>query len=163
MDRRKLFLYLVLNVFISACVTGTILFWYDRNYRSTALSTVQLAPVSNNQSVPQPTLNPKAEIPVEIVSIVGAGTLDAELVVVAYKGNDQINLANWELRDANRHVFVFPQIVLHKDGAVQVHTSSGTNTVIDLYWNTGDPIWQSGEEAQLFDPNGNLRAKYKVP
>src|ERR1043165_4910987 len=163
MDRRKLFLYLLLNVFISACVTGTILFWYDRNYRSTALSTVQLAPVSTSQSAPQPTLNPKAEIPVEIVSIVGGGTLDAELVVFAYKGNDQINLANWELRDANRHVFVFPQIVLHKDGAVQVHTSSGNNTVIDLYWNAGDPIWQSGEEAQLFDPSGNLRAKYKVP
>ena len=163
MDRRKLLLYLLLNVFISACVTGTILFWYDRNYRSTALSTVQFAPVSNNQSVPQPTLNPKADIPVQIVSVVGAGTLDAELVVVAYKGNDQINLANWELRDANRHVFVFPQIVLHKDGAVQVHTDSGTNTVIDLYWNTGEPIWQSGEEAQLYDPSGNLRAKYKVP
>jgi hypothetical protein len=163
MDRRKLLLYLLLNVFISACVTGTILFWYDRNYRSTALSTVQLAPVSNNQSAPQPTLNPKADIPVEIVSVVGAGTLDAELVVVTYKGNDQINLANWELRDADRHIFVFPQIVLHKDGAVQVHTSSGTNTVIDLYWNAGNPIWQSGEEAQLFDPSGNVRAKYKVP
>ncbi len=163
MDRRKLLLYLLLNVFISACVTGTILFWYDRNYRSTALSTVQLAPVANNQSALQPTLDPKVNIPVEIVSVVGAGTLDAELVVVAYKGNDQINLANWELRDADRHVFVFPQIVLHKDGAVQVHTSSGTNTVIDLYWNASNPIWQSGEEAQLFDPSGNLRSRYKVP
>jgi hypothetical protein len=163
MDRRKLLLYLLLNVFISACVTGAILFWYDRNYRSAALSTVQLAPVSNSQSALQPTLNPQTNIPVEIVSVVGAGTLNAELVVVTYNGDDQINLANWELRDEDRHVFVFPQIILHKDGAVQVHTSSGTNTVIDLYWNASNPIWQSGEEAQLFDPSGNLRAKYKVP
>ncbi len=163
MDRRRLLLYLLLNVFISACVTGTILFWYDRNYRSAALSTVQLAPVSEDQSAFQPTLNPQADIPVEIVSVIGAGTLNAEWVVVAYKGDDQINLANWELRDEDLHVFVFPQIVLHKDGAVQVHTSTGTNTVIDLYWNASDPVWQSGEEAQLFDPSGNLRAKYKVP
>ncbi len=163
MDRRRLLLYLLLNVFISACVTGTILFWYDRNYRSAALSPVQAAPVSDSQSAFQPTLNPQANIPVEIVSVIGAGTLSAEWVVVAYKGDDQINLANWELRDEDRHVFVFPQIVLHKDGAVQVHTSTGTNTVIDLYWNASDPVWQSGEEAQLFDPSGNLRAKYKVP
>jgi hypothetical protein len=163
MDRRKLLLYLLLNVFISACVTGAILFWYDRNYRSTALSPVQPAPVSNNQTVPQPTLNPQVDIPVEIVSVIGAGTLNAEWVVVRYKGDDQINLANWELRDENRHVFVFPQLVLHKDGAIQVHTSTGTNTVIDLYWNASDPVWESGEEAQLFDPSGNLRAVYKVP
>src|SRR6185436_12403692 len=128
-----------------------------------ALSPVQPAPASNLQSAPQPTLNPQEKIPVEIVSVIGAGTLNAEWVVVSYEGDDQLNLANWELRDENRHVFVFPQLVLHKDGAVQVHTASGTNTVIDLYWNAVDPVWESGEEAQLFDPSGNLRAVYKVP
>ena len=163
MDRRKLILYLLLNVFISACVTGTILFWYDRNYRSAALSPVQPALVSNDPSAPQPTLNPQIDIPVEIVSVIGAGTLNAEWVVVTYQGDDQINLANGELRDEDRHIFVFPQLVLHKDGAVQVHTAGGTNTVIDLYWNASDPVWESGEEAQLFDPSGNLRAVYKVP
>jgi hypothetical protein len=102
-------------------------------------------------------------MPVEIVSVIGAGTLNAEWVVVSYKGEDQINLANWELRDDDRNVFVFPQLILHTNGAVQVHTTSGTNTVIDLYWGESDPVWESGEEAQLYDPNGNLRAKYKVP
>src|ERR1051325_10705208 len=121
MDRRRLLLYLLLNVLISACVTGAILFWYDRNH-SAALSPVQPAPASNLQSAPQPTLNPQEKIPVEIVSVIGAGTLNAEWVVVSYKGDDyaewvvvsykgddQLNLANWELRDENRHVFVFPQ------------------------------------------------------
>lgn len=165
MDRRRLLLYLLLNVFISACVTGAILFWYDRNYRSVSISAVQPAVPSSNQTVPAPgeTLGPQADILVEIVSVIGAGTLNAEWVVVSYKGEDQINLANWELRDSDRNVFVFPQLVLHPNGAVQIHTTSGTNTVIDLYWGEGDPVWQSGEEAQLYDPNGNLRAKYKVP
>ena len=164
MDRRRLFLYLLLNVFISACVTGAILFWYDRNYRSVSLSAVQPAiPAANPGTASVATLNPQTDIPVEIVSVIGAGTLSAEQVVVSYKGEDQINLASWELKDGDRNVFVFPQLVLHKNGAVQVHTASGTNTVIDLYWSAGDPIWESGEEAQLFDPSGNLRAVYQVP
>jgi hypothetical protein len=165
MDRRRLVLYLLLNVFISACVTSAILFWYDRNYRSVSISAIQPAAPALNQEIAasQATLNPKANIPVEIVSVIGAGTLNAEWVVVSYKGEDQINLANWQLRDSDRHVFVFPQLILHPNGAVQVHTASGTNTVIDLYWGQSDPVWESGEEAQLYDPSGNLRAKYKVP
>jgi hypothetical protein len=165
MDRRRLLLYLLLNVFVSVCVTSAILFWYDRNYRSVSQSAVQPAAplVDQNVSVSQATLDPQAEIPVEIVSVIGAGTLNAEWVVLSYTGADQINLANWELRDADRNVFVFPQLILHQNGAVQVHTASGTNTVIDLYWGESDPVWESGEEAQLFDPNGNMRAKYKVP
>ena len=163
MDRRRLILYLLLNIFISACVTGAILFWYDRNYRAASLSSVQPAAPALSDSAPQATLNPQTDIPVEIVSVIGAGTLTAEWVVVSYKGEDQINLANWELRDENRNVFVFPQLVLHTNGAVQVHTISGTNTVIDLYWGLTDPVWQSGEEAQLLDPSGNVRAVYKVP
>ena len=164
MDRRKLVLYLLLNVFVSACVTGAILFWYDRNYRSVSVSAVQPAAPSANQAVAAgATLNPQIDIPVEIVSVIGAGTLNAESVVVSYKGEDQINLAGWELRDEDRNVFVFPQLVLHTDGAVRVHTTSGTDTVIDLYWSASNPVWESGEEAQLFDPSGNLREVYKVP
>ncbi len=164
MDRRRLFLYLLLNVFISVCVTSAILFWYDRNYRSVSISAIQPAAQALNQlSAPQATLNPQVDIPVEIVSIIGAGTLNAEWVVVSYEGEDQLNLARWELRDEDRHVFVFPQLVLHPNGAVQIHTASGTNTVIDLYWGESEPVWQSGEMAQLFDPSGNKRAEYKVP
>lgn len=165
MDRRRLVSYLLLNVFISACVTGSILFWYDRTYRSVNQPAVQPAAALLNQdvSVPQATLDPEIEIPVEIVSVIGAGTLSAEWVVVRYTGEDQINLANWELRDEDRHVFVFPQLILHTDGAVQIHTASGTNTVIDLYWGESEAVWESGETATLFDPNGNQRDEYKVP
>ena len=163
MDRRRLLLYLLLNVFISACVTGAILFWYDRNYREASLSSVQPAAPPDSGSAPEATLDPQSDIPVQIVSVIGAGTLNAEWVVVSYKGEDQINLANWELRDGDRNVFVFPQLILHTNGAVQIHTASGTNTVIDLYWGLRDPVWDSGEEAQLSDPSGNVRAVYKVP
>lgn len=165
MDRRRLLLYLLLNVVVSVCVTSAILFWYDRNYRSVSQSAVlPAAPLLNqNVSASQPAFDPQEDIPVEIVSVIGAGTLNAEWVVVSYTGDDQINLANWELRDEDKNVFVFPQLVLHPNGAVQIHTVSGTNTVIDLYWDKSNPVWESGEEAQLVDPGGNVRAKYKVP
>lgn len=162
MDRRRLILYLLLNVFISACVSGAILFWYDRNYRATALSSVPPASVSNNQSPPQ-TYSPQVDIPVEIVSIVGAGTLSAEWVVVRNAGTESLSLAGWQLKDADKNVFTFPNLTLNSGGAVQIHSISGTNTVIDLYWGETEPVWQSGEEAQLLDPSGNMRAVYNVP
>lgn len=163
MDRRRLVLYLLLNVFLSACVTGAILFWYDRNYRSPAQSSVQPAPLSNDPVATQAVFNPQIDIPVEIVSIIGAGTLNAEWVIVRNAGTEPLNLANWQLKDSSRNVFIFPNLTLNSDGAVQIHTISGTNNVIDLYWGLSNPVWESGEEAQLLDPSGNIRAVYTVP
>jgi len=164
MDRRRLILYLLLNVVVSACVISGILYWYDRNYRASSLSVVQPAVSAPVQSgAPAPSFDPNVDIPVEIVSIVGAGTLDAEWVIVRNAGSEPINLSSWELQDSDRHVFAFPNLTLNTGGAVQIHTISGTNTVIDLYWGLGASIWQSGEEAQLLDPSGNIRAVYTVP
>jgi hypothetical protein len=164
MDRRRLLLYLILNVFVSACVTGAMLFWYDRNYRATLAPLPQPgAPVQGETVAPVETLPPDADIPVEIVSVAGAGTLDAEVVVVRYNGEGSLMLANWQLKDDNGNTFTFPQLVLYTDGAVQVHTAPGSDTVVDLYMDLRDPIWESGEMARLFDPQDNLRAIYRVP
>ena len=164
MDRRKLLLYLLLNVFISACVTGAILFWYDRTYRSVSQSSVQpVSPLNLQEGTSAATVDPNIKIPVKIVSIVGAGTLDAEWVTIRNEGDQPLNLSGWQLKDSNRNVFVFPNLTLNTGGAVRVHTARGTDNVIDLYWNASDPVWESGEEAQLLDPNGKQQAKYQVP
>ena len=164
MNRRRLVLYLLLNVFVSACVTGAILFWYDQNYRATLVTIPQsAAPSQGDTAPPLETLPPDADVPVEIVSVVGAGTLNAEVVVVRYNGEGQLGLANWQLKDDNGNTFTFPQLTLYTDGAVQVHTASGSDTVVDLYMGLRDPIWESGEVAKLLDPQNNLRALYRVP
>lgn len=166
MDRRRLALYLLMNVFVSACVTGGILYWYDKNYRSASVSVVQPAlpaQAQGNGEAPVTSFDPNIDIPVEIVSVVGAGTVNAEWVIVRNAGNEPINLSSWQLQDEDRNLFTFPNLTLNTGGAVQIHTISGTNTVIDLYWGLGDPVWNSGEEAQLLDPDGNLRAVYTVP
>ena len=163
MDRRKLVYYLLLNVFVSACVTSSILFWYDRNYRAVTLSSVQQAAPVSGGSDPVSTLNPQTDIAVKISSVVGAGTLNSEIVVVKFEGEGQLDLASWQLKDEDGNIFKFPQLTLYPNGAVQVHTITGTDTVIDLYWGIGDAVWSSGENARLFDAQGNLRAVYRVP
>jgi len=164
MDRRRLFQYLLLNIFVSACVTGAILFWYDRTYRASLAPISQVAvPVQGESTAPVATFQPDEQVPVEIVSVVGAGNLGAEVVVVRYNGEGELGLANWQLKDDNGNTFTFPQLTLYTNGAVQVHTVSGTDTVVDLYMGLRDPIWESGESAKLYDPQDNLRAIYRVP
>ena len=164
MGRRNLLLYLLLNVLISACVAGAILFWYDRNYRVATLSPVLPAlPITSQQDAPAVTSDPNVKFPVEIVSIVGAGLLDAEWVTIRNAGDKPLNLSSWQLQDADKNVFVFPNLTLNTDGAVRVHTAPGTDNVIDLYWNSSVPVWESGEEAKLLDSNGNTQDTYQVP
>ena len=163
MDRRKLVYYLLLNVFVSATVTSGILFWYDRNYRAVSQSAVQqAAPASANSGLTS-SVDPQTDIAVKISSVVGAGTLDSEIVVVKFEGEGQLELASWQLKDEDGNTFTFPNITLYPNGAVQIHTVAGTDTVIDLYWGIGDAVWSSGENARLFDAQGNLRAVYRVP
>ena len=163
MNRRNLVYYLLLNVFVSATVTVGILFWYDRNYRAVTQSSVQQDAPLNGDSDPVSTLNPQTDIAVKISSVVGAGTLNSEIVVVKFEGEGELDLASWQLKDEDGNIFKFPQLTLYPNGAVQVHTVTGTDTVIDLYWGLGDAVWSSGENARLFDAQGNLRAVYRVP
>ena len=163
MDRRRLLYFLLLNVFVSACVTGTILFWYDRNERATSSAPAfapqtQLEPAA---SVPEAVANSNSNV--QIVSVVGADNLGAEVVILRYLGEGQVDLSNWQLKDEGGNIFIFPAISLVNGGAVQIHTAAGTNTVVDLYWNLSAPVWKSGETASLYDASGNLIVVYKVP
>ena len=160
MDRRKLFYYLLLNIFVSALVTSGILFWYDRNYRAMNQPAVQQAAGGNAAAS---TLSPQTDIAVKISSVVGAGSKDTEIVVVKFEGSGQLDLAGWQLKDENGNIFTFPKLILYPNGAVQVHTATGTDTVIDLYWGIGNAVWSSGEKSSLFDAQGNLRAVYRAP
>jgi hypothetical protein len=105
----------------------------------------------------------QTDIPVNISSVVGAGAVNSEIVVIKFEGEGELDLASWQLKDENGNTFTFPKLTLYPNGAVQVHTNAGTDTVIDLYWGLGDAIWSSGENARLFDAQGNLRAIYRVP
>lgn len=161
MDRRRFIPYLLLNIFVSACVTSAILFWYDRNYRTTGLPAALPPPLQADSN--SALVTPQGPLLVEIVSVVGAGTLNAETVMIRYSGDGELNLAGWQLRDDDRNTYKFPGLILYKGGAVQVHTASGIDTVVDLYWGLHEPVWESGEAVSLIDPQGVVRAVYSVP
>lgn len=180
MDRRRVFYYILLNIFISACVTGTILYWYDRNLKATSSSVAspQTQPLGLAQDKPEAVaanpeatlrqaqgdgLSPNRDILIEIVSVVGSGNLGAEVVILHYLGEGQLDLSNWQLKDEDGNLYLFPAITLVKDGAVQIHTAAGTDTVVDLYWGMPAPVWKSGETASLYDSSGKLVVTYKVP
>ena len=162
MDRRHLAYYLLLNVFVSACVTSAILYWYDRTYRAISLPEVSI-PTALSSSAAQTPATAIQQGQVQILSVVGAGTLSAEAVVVKYNADGELDLTGWHLQDAAGHTYTFPPFRLFKNGTVQVHTESGTNTAIDLYWGQRQAVWQSGQAVLLTNPEGAAQDSYPVP
>ena len=163
MDRRRLVSYILLNVFISACVTGMMLFWYDRNLKATSSSLPPQTNLEAGAPVSDSNPAPASSATVEIVSIIGADNLGAEVIILRYTVQGQLDLSNWQLKDENGNIFLFPAITLVQNGAVRIHTASGTATPIDLYWGMPTPVWKSGETASLYDASGNLIVIFKVP
>jgi len=160
MDRRRLIFYLLLNIFVSACVTLTILYWYDRNYRAATLPPVAAPVVASGTNAAVPTIQQGT---VKIVSVVGAGTLSVETVTIQYQGNGELDLTAWHLKDSSGNDFIFPPFKLFTNGAVRVHTVAGTNTAVDLYWGNDKAVWSSGENVVLTDSQGNAQDSYPVP
>ena len=57
----------------------------------------------------------------------------------------------------------FPQLDLFEGGAVNVWTTAGVPTVVDLYWGQQNPVWERGEKVTLTDGQGKERAVYTIP
>ncbi len=100
---------------------------------------------------------------VVINSVIGVGDLTQERVFISRTGPGELNMAGWQLRDENGNVFTFPQLQLFEGGAINVWTTSGSASVVDLYWGLQNPIWQPGENVILIDAQGATRASYQIP
>jgi len=100
---------------------------------------------------------------VEILTVVGVGDLATERVQLRGTGVEDLPLAFWRLRDEDGHEYVFPQITLFGNGAVNVHTAPGDDTVVALYWDSAEAIWESGETVTLLDDAGRVQAIYLIP
>jgi hypothetical protein len=150
--RRRLVSYILLNIFISAAVTGSLLFFYDRTYsRQDCCPTLPVA-------TPFP-----GEIKAEIVSIVGTGIAASEIVTVKNNGADPLVLTGWYLKDSQGSTYTFPQLTLFPGASLKIHTLSGEDTASDLYWGRSSPAWESGELAGLYDPQNIARAFCRIP
>jgi LysM repeat protein len=122
----------------------------------------QLA-AAGESDLPGEPLSPGSSPQAEIVAVIGAGDLRSERVQIRGLGEGMISLTGWRLRDQGDHVYSFPQITLFANGAVDVYSTAGVDTVVALYWNAGEALWQSGETAVLIDNDGFVQAVYTLP
>ncbi len=100
---------------------------------------------------------------VVIDGVIGAGVLDSEKVRLLRTGEGELSLAGWRLEDGTGNVYTFPQLTLYQDGAINLNTRSGLDTVVDLYWGLTTPIWQTGKTVSIYDAQKQLRASYTIP
>lgn len=98
-----------------------------------------------------------------IDSVVGAGDLESERVMLKRSGPGELSLAGWQMIEEDGEKFIFPQLILFEGGAVNIYTRAGQATVVALYWGLRAPVWESGEEVILLDDQGNQQASYIVP
>lgn len=190
---KRLLLYLLLNVVISALTALVVLLIWDsirmpRPTESRLLAPGSSAPTkviipgvsaatqqpvitaqtAGTSAATLPNTNPpqadSQDSQVVISSVVAAGDLTVERVVIKRIGGEgELSLVNWSLKSEGGPVYTFPQLVLYKDGAVNVHTAAGTDTVVDLYWGIGQAAWRPGSSVILLDPQGKVQSIYKVP
>jgi hypothetical protein len=153
-SRPRLFYTLLINIFVSALVAGTVLFFYDRIQHTKCITTLPdtsaVSPGIGNETV-------------NIVGVIGVGTISEERMVIQNDGTEESVLTGWYLADNKGLVYTFPQLMLSPGAKVQVHTASGKDNPIDLYWGRSSPAWTSGELVALYDAHAIARAFYRVP
>jgi hypothetical protein len=155
--RRRLGPYLLINIFVSALVTGTIIYFYDRARQAECTP-----PPPNLTSATSQT----GDVNVSITGVIGAGTVTDERVVIQNNGNEKLLLTGWTLGDDKGNLYTFPQspqLTLFPGATVQVHTRTGTDSPTDFYWGRSAAVWTSGELAALYDPENIARAFYRIP
>jgi LysM repeat protein len=109
---------------------------------------------------------PVPEGVIVIKNVVGAGDINTERVLLKFTGEGELSMVGWRLEDQDGNRFEFPQspaLTLFTDGAVYIFTKPGTNSVIELFWGSDQPVWQSGEVVTLLDNEGKVRANYTIP
>lgn len=153
-SRRRLLIYLLINIFVSALAAGTVLFFYDRAHRAecepVALNAATLLPANDTMNV-------------SIVGVIGVGTFPDERVVIQNNGTGELILTGWSLTDDNGQTYTFPQVTLFPGVRLQVHSAAGKNTPTELFWGRSTPVWISGELAALYDTHNNVQAFYRIP
>jgi hypothetical protein len=167
MKFKRLLPYLLLNILISAATTLGVLWFWEQAHPEEPTQARTSAGTPTEAPAPLaalPTLPASDETVVEIVSVFGAGDVQTEAVQIRRVGQGQLSLTGWSLQDANGNEFIFPNVNLQANGSqVDIYTRPGTNTVNQLYWGQTGSIWQSGEEAKLYDYEGNIRSTFQIP
>lgn len=112
--------------------------------------------------LPTSTPPPFDEINIVINTVIGAGDLLQETVVILNQGPGT-SLSGWKLEGSPLANFSFPDIFLYSGGSIRVHTTAGQNTPSDLYLNQGEAVWPPGSTIILKDDKEVEISRYRIP
>jgi Lamin Tail Domain len=77
-------------------------------------------------------------------------SLNAEWARLKNNTSKSIQLKGWTVRDKSGHVYTFGSFSLGSKKTVYVHTGKGTNNKTNVYWGSGNYIWNNtGDKATL--------------
>ncbi|GAA2710252.1 lamin tail domain-containing protein [Actinoplanes palleronii] len=77
-------------------------------------------------------------------------SLNAEWIALVNPGDQAVSLKGWQIADASRTYTFGTVTIAGKGGKVVLHTGRGTDTATQLYWNSGNYVWNNtGDVATL--------------
>ena len=162
---KRIFPYLILNIIVSAVTTLGVL-WAWENFRQAnnrpASENASAASTAGPSGLVQTTLAPIDQPLVRIEGVYGVNDLQTEYVRLVREGEGDLSLQGWQLKDENDQAFSFPEINFI-NGAIEIYTQSGPDSVLELHWGLDKAVWRKGETVTVLDPQGNLRASYTIP
>ena len=81
-------------------------------------------------------------------------SLNAEWISLVNSGSKAVNLKGYTIRDASNHIFTFGSTTIAANGGrVWVHTGKATNSGKNVYWGSGNYVWNNtGDTAVLRTP-----------
>jgi hypothetical protein len=175
--KNRVFFFILINILISAGTTFFVLWLWERLHpqpitdANPSITGVLDENPDTIQSSTSETDDPdlvlsEHEMDVAIYAVVGVGNLDVEYVEIRNQSQGAVDPAGWQILDEDGNNFTFPTSpswLLSSSGAVKVLSKSGNNSVIELYWESNEPIWQSGERVTLLNAEGKIIATYLIP
>jgi hypothetical protein len=167
---KKTFPFLLLNIVVSAATMLLVLWlWQEQaplpGAKPTFTPTVTLAHAvpQSDPGEPIETTPLPADGDLSIEGVFGAGDLNVEYILIRNQSNSSVNLSGWSVSSSDGKTYSLPQLTLNTNGAVRLYSKLGTNTVIELYWNSDQSLWTSGSQIFLLDPSGQQQASWQVP
>lgn len=126
-----------------------------------------IIPVPGRANPAEPAATPTATTAagqgLRIGAIETPGNLLSEAVSIINDSNLALNLQGWRLEREGGPAYTFGSIPIFPGNRLWVHTRSGDDTSVALYWNQPSAVWQSGVAARLVNPQGEVIATYQVP
>ena len=164
---KKTLPFILLNIIVSAATLLTVLyFWQQKNPLSNSEPTQPIiTPIQGNQSpsLTTPTTQILEDRLLRIEGVFGVGDIQVEYILLRNPSDSAVDLAGWRIISDGGRNYRFPNLTLYPQGAVNIYTGPGTDTVTELHWNSDTALWASGDDLTLFDSQGNEHTQFTVP